>query len=108
MSSEQKNVDYIVRQISGAGRISSRKMFGEYAIYCDNKVVALMCDDQLYIKPTDGGKAFIKEYEEVPPYPGAKPYFLISDEYWSNNEWLSKLIQITALQLPIPKKKSKP
>jgi TfoX/Sxy family transcriptional regulator of competence genes len=36
-----------------AGAISYRYMFGEYAIYCDGKVVALVCDNQLFVKPSD-------------------------------------------------------
>lgn len=105
MSSKQKNVDFLVEQMSGAGTVSSRKMFGEYAVYCDGKVIGLICDDQLFIKPTEKGKAFMNICEEKPPYPGAKPYFLIPDERWDDNEWLSELAHITALELPLPKKK---
>ncbi len=105
MSSQQQNVDFLVEQMSGAGNVSSRKMFGEYAVYCDSKVVGLICDDQLFIKPTGKGRAFISSCEEKPPYPGAKPYFLISDERWDDDEWLSELIRITASELPLPKQK---
>lgn len=107
MSSSQKNVDFLVEQMSRAGSITSRKMFGEYAIYCDGKVVGLICDDQLFIKPTEKGKDFTSECEEQPPYPGAKPYLLIPDERWDDSEWLSELTRITASQLPLPKKKNK-
>lgn len=105
MSSKQNIVNFLVEQISGAGNVTSRKMFGEYAVYCDGKVVGLICDDQLFIKPTEQGKAFINKCEEKPPYPGAKPYFLIPNERWDDHEWLSELIRITVLELPLPKKK---
>ncbi len=40
-------------------------MFGEYALYCDQRVVALICDDQVFVKITDPGKAYVGErYEE--------------------------------------------
>ncbi|WP_242602029.1 TfoX/Sxy family protein [Legionella yabuuchiae] len=81
-------------------------MFGEYAIYCDDKVIALVCDDQLFVKPTKAGKAFITNYIEGHPYAGAKPYLLISGEIWDESEWLTKLIQITASELPLTKKKA--
>jgi len=29
-------------------------MFGEYALYCGDKVVALVCDDQLFVKIMGG------------------------------------------------------
>ncbi|MCH9762797.1 MAG: TfoX/Sxy family protein [Gammaproteobacteria bacterium] len=76
MSSKQTTVDYILEQIKLAGIVSARKMFGEYAVYCEGKVVALVCDDQLFVKPTKAGKAFIIDYTEEPPYRGAKPYVI--------------------------------
>lgn len=106
MSSTQGFVDYIVEQLEDAGAITFRKMFGEYALYCDKKVVALICDDKLFIKPTEKGREFIGEVVEAPPYKGAKMYFLIEDQI-ENRDWISQLIKITAQQLPEPKPKKK-
>lgn len=104
MSSGPGLVEYICEQIADAGRISSRKMFGEYAIYCDGKVVALVCDDRLFVKPTLGGRALMGITKEAPPYPGAKPYFLI-EEMLDDRAQLSALIRMTADELPAPKAK---
>ncbi len=79
-------------------------MFGEYCIYCDQKVVALVCDEELFVKMTLAGKEYLGRCEEKPPYPGAKPWFFISGDYWDDSEWLSQLIKISAAELPIPKK----
>ncbi|MCD4812917.1 TfoX/Sxy family protein [bacterium] len=106
MASDQDFVDFIVDQIINAGRITVRKMFGEYALYSDNKVVALICDNQVFMKPTAGGRAFIGEVIEAPAYPGAKPSFLIEDKM-EDREWISELIRITASELPEPKPKPK-
>ncbi|EDE2726664.1 competence protein TfoX [Salmonella enterica] len=108
MASRQSTVDFIVEQLSLPHTISVKKMFGEYGIYCDEKMVALVCDDLLFVKPTLGGKAFLgKEYKAMAPYPGAKPSFVISGEKWDEYEWLSQLIIITYNELPQPKKKTK-
>ncbi|MCX5779030.1 MAG: TfoX/Sxy family protein [Elusimicrobia bacterium] len=105
MGSDKNFVEFIVGQMRDAGCISSRKMFGEYAIYCDSKVVALVCDNQLFVKPTKGGRAYIGTIVEAAPYPGAKLYFLIEDAFESH-EWLSGLITITTQELlPPPTKK---
>ncbi|MBN2007746.1 TfoX/Sxy family protein [candidate division KSB1 bacterium] len=106
MASEQRFVEFIVEQIETTREIRYRKMFGEYAIYCDDKVVALVCDNQLFIKPTGAGRAFIGDVTEAPPYPGAKPSFLI-DEKMEDRRWLSELIEVTFNELPMPKKKKK-
>jgi TfoX/Sxy family transcriptional regulator of competence genes len=107
MASKQSTVDYLCEQITQAGSIRYRKMFGEYAIYCDEKVVALVCDDQLFLKPTQAGKELIEDLEEAPPYPGAKMYYLISPDLWEDRDYLSKLISTTASELPLPKAKKK-
>jgi hypothetical protein len=43
-------------------------------------------------------------FVESPPYPGAKPYFLIEDQL-EDRDWISDLIKITADELPEPKPK---
>ncbi|MEI6778777.1 MAG: TfoX/Sxy family protein [Chloroflexales bacterium] len=106
MSSDEHFVTFIVDQIANAGAISYRKMFGEYAIYRDGKVVVLVCDNQLFVKRTDAGQAFIGAVVEAPPYPGAKPHFLIEDNL-DDKEWMSQLIRVTANELPAPKAKKK-
>lgn len=105
MATKQSTIDFLLEQITGAGEIRARKMFGEYAIYCNDKVVALVCDDQLFVKPTTAGRLFIETVEEGIPYPGAKPYFHISGDQWEDRQWLSELITKTAAELPLPKKK---
>jgi DNA transformation protein and related proteins len=105
MASTQRNVDFILEQMAEARDVSARKMFGEYAIYCRGKLVALICDDQLFIKPTGAGRAFLGKVKEAPPYPGAKPYFLISGDQCEDGEWLSELVRVTQGELPLPKPK---
>lgn len=104
MSSDKSFVEYLVEQMADAGTISQRYMFGEYAIYCDSKVVALVCNDRLFIKPTEAGRVFIGDVVEAPAYPGAKPSFLIETAF-EDRDWIGELVKITARELPIPKKK---
>ncbi len=102
MASKQANVDFVLEQMAGAGDVSARKMFGEYGIYSRGKIVALFCDDQLFVKPTVAGKTFIGKVTEAPPYPGAKPWFLISGDRCEDGEWLSELVRLTERELPAP------
>jgi DNA transformation protein len=108
MATKQSTVDYILDQLSALTNVSARKMFGEYALYCDTKVVGLICDDILYIKITDPGKDFVGEYyKEGFPYPGAKPSMIINEDQIEDQDWLQELVLMTAKQLPAPKLKSK-
>jgi len=105
MGSTVDFVQYIIEQIDRPEQVTARKMFGEYALYYDGKVFALVCDNQLFIKPTDAGRDFIGDtIDEAPPYPGARNHFLISDGI-DKSEWVQKLADITAAALPLPKKK---
>lgn len=104
MASDSDFVEFICDQLGDATRITFRKMFGEYALYFQGKVVALVCDNQLYVKPTAGGQTLLGQVITAPPYPGAKPYFLIQEQL-DDRETLSALIRVTALELPEPAKK---
>ena len=104
MASDLGFVEYVADQMHDAGDISYRKMFGDCAVYCDRKVVALITDDALFVKPTNAGRAFIGEPVEAPPYPGAKLYFAIQDRL-DDRHWLSELIRTTVDELPAPKPK---
>ncbi|MDD5055626.1 MAG: TfoX/Sxy family protein [Candidatus Peribacteraceae bacterium] len=105
MATQASTVDFLIARVSDAGVVRSRKMFGEYALYCDEKVVALICDDKLFVKLTDAGRAFVGQLEEAPPYPGSKPYWLVEEDRWENREWMTELIRVTANALPVPKQK---
>ncbi len=109
MASDQSTLDFALEQMSQAGAVSARKMFGEYAIYCNEKLVALIADNQLFVKPTQSGRAHIGAPTEAAPYPGAKPCFLIPGDRWEDAGWLAHLIRLTAAELPLPPpKKRKP
>ena len=104
MATDLEFMEFLADQMAGAGEISYRKMFGEYAVYLGGKVVALVCDNQLFVKPTAAGRAFIGAPVEAPAYPGAKNSFLIEDAF-EDRDWISELIRITARDLPAPKPK---
>ena len=106
MASDPDFVRFVADQIDPGCDVSYRKMFGEYALYSGKKVVALICRNQLFVKQTEAGRAFIGDVVEAPPYPGAKPAFLIEDEI-EDGEWLTQLIRLTEAELPEPKPKRK-
>jgi len=90
MSSSQRNVDFILEQIAGAGTVSARRMFGEWGLYCDGRLVALVCDDRLFVKPTEAGREFLGEVELAQPYPQAKPWYLVAEEKWDEASRLAQ------------------
>ncbi|MCI9105546.1 MAG: TfoX/Sxy family protein [Lachnospiraceae bacterium] len=103
MASNPEFVEYIADQLKGAGVITYRKMFGEYGMYVDGKIFAVICDNQLFIKITEAGKAMRPELQQAPPYEGAKNYLLVEDI--DDTAALTKLVAATCKELPEPKPK---
>ena len=105
MSCTTDFVQYVIDQCSTAGEITVKKMFGDYGIYCNGKIVGLLCDDCLYIKPTEAGKKKLKTIDLRPPYPGAKNYFYIDD--LEDHEVIAEIVKETYKELPEPKPRKK-
>jgi len=80
-------------------------MFGEYALYADGKVVALICDDRLYVKILPASSELESLCEKGAPYPGAKPHYIIEEGQLSTVENLPPIL--LSIAKSIPKKKSK-
>lgn len=106
MSNDQDFIDFIVDQVENGCNLTYRDMFGGTTLYMNGKVVALICDNQLFIKPTEAGRAYIGIAVEAPPYEGAMNSFLIEDEI-EDAEWLTELFVITEKELPAPRPKKK-
>lgn len=105
MATSEEFIEH-VRNCSGLGNaLSSKKMFGEYALYLDGKVVAFAVGNELFIKPTPEGRAALKTVSERPAYPGSKLYFSIGEEL-DDTELLRHALQVTARALPPPKPKA--
>lgn len=98
MSSNADFVQYIVDQTADAGAIATRKMMGDYCLYCDGVVVGLICDNYLYIKSTEAVRSLLREEVMRPPYDGAKDYFLITDV--DDRDYLTVIVRATVANLP--------
>ena len=107
MATSQGTIDYLMDQLAGTRLVAARRMFGEYCLYWDGRPVALVCDDQLYLKPTDAGRALLATVVEGAPFPGARPHLLVSADLWEDPEWLGRLVRATAQALPVGKEPAK-
>lgn len=105
MSTRADTVAYLSDLANLGQRLAAKRMFGEYALYVDTKVVALVCDDQLFLKPTQAARALLTQVREGQPFPGAKPWWLLDGEL-DEPGLLSALLTATAEALPQPKPKA--
>ena len=104
MATDQTFVDYVVEQVALGDRLTHKKMFGEFTLYLDGKIVALACDNSLLVKPSAAAAEVAPGLPERAPYPGAK-ICLVADELLDDTELISSLILKTAALMPLPKPK---
>ncbi len=107
MATQRETIEFILEKLRDGKRFSARAMFGEYALYADGKVVALVCDNQLYVKILPASEELEKLCEKDAPYPGAKPHYIVDEEQISNMERLRDILFAIAESLPVKKKKPK-
>ena len=107
MATELNFIEHVLETTRLGSRLSYKKMFGEYALYLDEKVVAFACDNSLFIKPSQAVASLAPDLPQGPPYPGAKDY-PIADELLDDPDMLRRVIEETAALMPLPKPKKKP
>src|SRR5690606_8541320 len=74
VATHQDFIDYVAGQASLGDRLTRKKLFGEYALYVDGRVVAFACDNSLFVKPSAAVQRLAPGLPARPPYPGAKDY----------------------------------
>ena len=107
MATQKETVEFMLGKLRDRATFSTRAMFGEYALYADGKVVALICDDLLHVKILPASKALESQCEKGPPYPGAKPYYIVEESQLSTLEKLPVILSAIAKSIPDKKKAKK-
>ena len=104
MPCTQEYIDYVLDQLAPAGEVVANKMFGEYGLYLDGKIIGLVCDNQVFLKKTESGARLLGgDAVEGYAYPGAKLSYVFED--LDDQDFFMKLLQATWQELPDPKPK---
>ncbi len=106
MATAPETIDDLLALLKPLGGVTAKKMFGEYCVYLDDKPVGLVCDDCLYVKVTEPGRAMRKNISESPPYPGAKPHLEYPIDSWGNGRHLCEVLRATYAALPMKKERN--
>ena len=107
MASDVDFVQYVIDQSGLGAQLTYRRLFGEFALYLDGKVVAFVCDNSVFVKDTPAAAALAPHAPWRPPYKMARPMPVI-DEWLDEPPTLRALLRATADALPAPKPKPKP
>ncbi|MEN9307606.1 MAG: hypothetical protein RL173_1538 [Fibrobacterota bacterium] len=106
MATSPSTIEQILSNLGDAIEVDARKMFGEYGLFLDGKMVALVCDDTLFVKSSPAGLELLGDHECAAPYPGAKELPVVSERFMQRRGSCAELFRVTWEALPVPKKKS--
>lgn len=105
-----ETIDHLTGQMIAGGldesAVRTRPMFGEYGVYFNGQFVGVVCRDRLYLKPTDAADALEPGLDREPPYKGARPSTLVTEEIVDDPERLAALVRTTAEALPPSKSRT--
>lgn len=104
MATSPDFIEYVCEQISGAGAIRYKKMFGEYMVYVEEKPILLVCDNTVYVKILDCIRDKMKEAQKGFPYDRAKEHYILDID---NREFSQEIIALLLPYIPIPKPRKK-
>ncbi len=100
MATDQEFVDFVLDQFEPECAVTVRKMFGEYGVYGDGTFIGLICDNRLFFKRTATGADVLGgDPALAPPYPGAKPTFVMSEDQLEDSEPLRRMVRVTVREL---------
>ena len=109
MATQKATVEFILGKLGNSSRLTARPMFGEYALYAEGKVVALICDNQLYVKILPASAELEELCDKDAPYKGAKPHYLIEEAQLHRLTLLPRILLAIAKALPSkPGKRPRP
>ena len=105
MSTRPETVEFILNKLGDRKLFTARAMFGEYALYAEKKVVALICDDLLYVKIRPASAELERQCEKGEAYPGSKQFYIVEESQISTIQGLPAILKAVAAEVPGPKKK---
>lgn len=104
MATSEDFIRFVCEQLSGAGNISYKKMFGEYMVYLEGKPVCIVCDNVAFVKKLDCIQERMKNAGVGFPYNGAKEHYILDID---NADFSREIIAEIEKATPLPKKKKK-
>lgn len=104
MACSSEYIDFVCARLSGIGVIRPKKMFGDWLIYIDEKPIVLTCDNICYVKMLPEIEGLMTDALTAPPYPGAKPHYVLDIEH---RDIALNVVKMLLSITPYPKKRSK-
>lgn len=100
MATSAEYLAFVLEQLPPLWTVRSRKMFGEYMVYLNEKPVLLVCDNTVFLKKLPALHTIMAEAPCGFPYEGAKEHYILDVEDHSLAE---KALTAAEAATPVPK-----
>ena len=104
MACSEEYIEFVCNRLVSTGVVRAKKIFGDWLIYIDEKPVVLACDNQCYVKMLPDIAPLMEGAPTAPPYPGAKPHYVLDVEHRSE---AVKVAQALLPLIPYPRPRRK-
>lgn len=95
-------IEFLEAALKDVGEVRSKKMFGDWLIYINDKPIITACDDMAFVKKSPFIENLMEDAECGCPYEGAKEHYILDFEHREQAlEVVRKLVEVT----PVPKKR---
>lgn len=95
---------FVCERLELFGAVRSRKMFGEYMVYLNDKPIISVCDNTVFVKLLPELAGYLDGAERGFPYEGAKLHYILDIE---DSGLLSAVIPILEAVTPLPKPRNR-
>lgn len=100
MATSKEYIEFVIEKVEKFGTIRTRKMFGEYMVYLNDRPILTVCDNTVFVKKHPEIGEVMKDVECGCPYDGAKESYILDIE---NKKITEQVIPILGKIVPIPK-----
>ena len=103
MATTQAYLDYVLERIPRRWTVRSRKMFGEYMIYLNEKPAVLVCDNTVFVKKLPEVWDLMADAPVGLPYEGTKEHYILDLDDGAKTEQVLTVL-VSALPMPKPRR----
>lgn len=100
MATSRDYIEFVCEQLAGTGAVRSRRMFGEYMVYVQDKPLLLVCDNTVFVKMLPELAEVLADAQTALPYEGGRLHYVLDIE---DRELVRKVIGILEPITPLPK-----
>ena len=104
MATSPEYLAFVLEQLPPLWDIRSRKMFGEYMIYLNNKPILTLCDNTVFAKKLPALSEILASAPCGCPYEGAKEHYILDVE---DHDLTERVLTLAEAATPLPKPRKK-